>query len=105
MRRVGAFALAADTVPEADRREVLEARLVSREWPERRLVVTAVDALTGELTAFDRHSGAGLLDAVAASCAVPGVWPLGDRGRPSGTSTAASVPRPTRTSPPDTSGW
>ncbi|MEU7067017.1 patatin-like phospholipase family protein [Streptomyces sp. NPDC053429] len=74
-RRVGAFALAADTVPEADRRAVLEARLVSREWPERRLVVTAVDALTGELAAFDRDGGAGLLDAVAASCAVPGVWP------------------------------
>ncbi|MGW7098222.1 patatin-like phospholipase family protein [Streptomyces sp. NPDC054883] len=74
-RRVGAFALAADTGPEAVRREVLKARLVSSEWPERRLVVTAVDALTGALTAFDRESGAGLLDAVSASCAVPGVWP------------------------------
>ncbi|THA58447.1 patatin-like phospholipase family protein [Streptomyces sp. A1136] len=74
-RRVGAFALAADTGPEAVRREVLKSRLVSYEWPERRLVVTAVDALTGELAAFDRDSGAGLLDAVSASCAVPGVWP------------------------------
>ncbi|MFF1556768.1 patatin-like phospholipase family protein [Streptomyces sp. NPDC058279] len=74
-RRVGAFALAARTEPEAVRREVLKARLVSYEWPERRLVVTAVDALTGELAAFDRESGAGLVDAVAASCAVPGVWP------------------------------
>ncbi len=74
-KRVGAMALAADTGEEAERRKVIQARLVSHEWPERRLVVTAVDALTGELTAFDRDSGAGLVDAVSASCAVPGVWP------------------------------
>ncbi|MFF4102966.1 patatin-like phospholipase family protein [Streptomyces sp. NPDC001903] len=74
-RRVGSLALAADTGEEADRRKVLEARLVSHAWPERRLVVTAVDALTGELAAFDRESGAALVDAVSASCAVPGVWP------------------------------
>ncbi|MFD5511529.1 patatin-like phospholipase family protein [Streptomyces sp. NPDC127051] len=74
-RRVGALALAADTGEEAERRKVLAARLVSHAWPERRLVVTAVDALTGELAAFDRESGAGLVDAVSASCAVPGVWP------------------------------
>ncbi|KJY23758.1 patatin, partial [Streptomyces sp. NRRL S-444] len=74
-KRVGALALAADTGGEAERRKVLEARLVSHEWPERRLVVTAVDALTGDLAAFDRESGAGLVDAVSASCAVPGVWP------------------------------
>ncbi|MFE2877833.1 patatin-like phospholipase family protein [Streptomyces roseus] len=74
-RRVGALALAADTGEEAERRKVLEARLVSHAWPERRLVVTAVDAVTGELAAFDRQSGAGLVEAVSASCAVPGVWP------------------------------
>ncbi|MEU8433331.1 patatin-like phospholipase family protein [Streptomyces sp. NPDC029216] len=74
-RRVGAIALAADTPDEAERRAVLAARLVSHEWPERRLVVTAVDALTGESALFDRERGAGLVDAVAASCAVPGVWP------------------------------
>ncbi|MEU2833812.1 patatin-like phospholipase family protein [Streptomyces lavendulae] len=74
-RRVGAMALAADTAEEAERRAVLEARLVSHEWPERRLVVTAVDALSGELAAFERDGDAGLVDAVSASCAVPGVWP------------------------------
>ncbi|MEU7555433.1 patatin-like phospholipase family protein [Streptomyces sp. NPDC044571] len=74
-RRVGALALAAETAAEAERREVLAARLVSHTWPERKLVVTAVDALSGELAAFDRESGAGLVDAVSASCAVPGVWP------------------------------
>ncbi|WP_030158343.1 patatin-like phospholipase family protein [Streptomyces sp. NRRL S-244] len=70
-RRVGTLALAADTVEEAERRKILAARLVSHAWPERRLVVTAVDALA----AFDRESGAGLVEAVSASCAVPGVWP------------------------------
>jgi NTE family protein len=73
--RMGAMALAADTVDEAVRRDVIAERLVSSEWPDRRLVVTAVDALTGEFMAFDRDSGAGLVDVVAASCAVPGVWP------------------------------
>ncbi|MCX4694582.1 patatin-like phospholipase family protein [Streptomyces sp. NBC_01408] len=74
-QRVGAMALAARTAEEAERRQVLEARLVSHQWPERRLVVTAVDAHTGEPADFDRESGAGLVDAVSASCAVPGVWP------------------------------
>ncbi|MFE1806908.1 patatin-like phospholipase family protein [Streptomyces sp. NPDC059533] len=74
-QRVGAMALAADTGAEAERRKVLAARLVSHEWPERRFVVTAVDAHTGEPADFDRASGAGLVDAVSASCAVPGVWP------------------------------
>lgn len=74
-RHVGALALAADTGEEAERRKVLAARLVSHEWPGRRFVVTAVDALSGEPADFDRDSGAGLVDAVSASCAVPGVWP------------------------------
>ncbi|MFJ7262651.1 patatin-like phospholipase family protein [Streptomyces globosus] len=75
-RRIGAMALAADTGGEEARRRVFEERLASHEWPaEHRLVVTAVDALTGEPAFFDRDGGAGLVDAVAASCAVPGVWP------------------------------
>lgn len=40
-----------------------------------RLVVTAVDAHAGELVCFDRDSGVGLVDAVTASCALPGVRP------------------------------
>ncbi|WP_290058143.1 patatin-like phospholipase family protein [Amycolatopsis solani] len=74
-RAVGRLALAAETVPEADRRAVLEARLPVHEWPEQRLVIVAVDAETGEPRRFDRASGVSLVDAVAASCAVPGVWP------------------------------
>lgn len=74
-RRIGAYALAAVTVPEAARRAVIESRLPSRDWPERRIQLTAVDAATGELAIFDAQSGVSLIDAVAASCAVPGVWP------------------------------
>ncbi|MER5733617.1 patatin-like phospholipase family protein [Streptomyces sp. NPDC002138] len=74
-RRVGEIALAADTGDEGARRKVLEGRLVSHQWPERRFVVTAVDARTGAAADFDRHSGVSLVDAVSASCAVPGVWP------------------------------
>src|SRR5215472_1397307 len=74
-RRIGAFALAAVTVPEAARRAVIESRLPARDWPERRIQVTAVDAATGELAIFDAQSGVSLVDAVTASCAVPGVWP------------------------------
>lgn len=74
-RGLGARALAADTVPEAERRAVIEARLPVHAWPSRELKVTAVNALTGELRVFDRDSGAGLVDAVSASCAVPMIWP------------------------------
>jgi NTE family protein len=75
LRRVGAYALAADTVDEATRRAVIESRLPSWHWPEREIRLVAVEAETGETRVFDRGSGASLVDAVAASCAVPGIWP------------------------------
>ena len=62
-------------MPEAERRAIIERRLLNRSWPETRLVIAAVDAETGEARNFDRDSGVSLLDAVAASCAVPLVWP------------------------------
>ncbi|MFD0028827.1 patatin-like phospholipase family protein [Streptomyces sp. NPDC055059] len=74
-RKVGHIALAADTTDEATRRAVIAGRLVSHRWPERPFLVTAVRATTGEFRVLDRGSGVGLVDAVAASCAVPGVWP------------------------------
>ena len=74
-RRVGAYALAARTVPEADRRAAVGSRLPSPDWPARRILLVAVDAETGEMRVFDRESGVNLVDAVAASCAVPGIWP------------------------------
>ncbi len=44
-------------------------------WPHRRLLLSAVDADTGEFVALDRHSGMSLCDAIAASCALPFVYP------------------------------
>ncbi|WFE40372.1 patatin-like phospholipase family protein [Micromonospora sp. WMMD998] len=73
--RVGALALAARTPSEQSRRAVIAARLPAREWPARRLLVTAVDAASGGFVVFDAGSGVSLVDAVGASCAVPGVWP------------------------------
>jgi NTE family protein len=63
------------------RLEVVKSRLVATDWPET-LRVTAIDADTGELVAFDHTEGIDLVDAVNASGAVPGVWPSvtwGDR--------------------------
>jgi NTE family protein len=73
--RLGRAALKARTVPESERKAVIKQRLPADNWPERRLLITAVDAETGELRVFDRDSGVALLEAVAASCAVPLVWP------------------------------
>jgi NTE family protein len=74
-RKVGQWALRAPTVTEAERRSVVAARLPAHAWPDRLLRIIAVDTETGETRIFDRLSGTGLVDAVAASCAVPGVWP------------------------------
>jgi len=73
--RLGQAALRARTVSEAERRAVFQGRLAERGWPERPLRVTAVNAEDGSFAVFDRDSGAPFLDAVAASCAVPLVWP------------------------------
>jgi NTE family protein len=54
---------------------VIAARLPAADWPERDLRIAAVDAVTGEVVIFTRGSGVRLADAVAASCAVPGIWP------------------------------
>lgn len=72
---IGRYALAAPTVPERARRAVIEARLPSHEWPETSLQIVTADASTGEVRVFTRDDGVPLVDAVAASCAVPGVWP------------------------------
>ncbi len=75
MRRVGSIALHAKVEAEAERRRVFEGRLSALDWPAGDLKITAVDAATGEFTVFDAASGVSLIDAVGASCAVPGIWP------------------------------
>lgn len=73
--RIGAYALTTATISEAERRAVIMARLPSHTWPQQRLLIVAVDTETGEEYVIDRASGVSLVDAVAASCAVPGIWP------------------------------
>jgi NTE family protein len=75
-RAMGAFGLERDADLEsgaAQRRAMVAARLPRPEWPEMPMIVTAVDAHTGELAAFDRDSGVDLVDAVTASTAAPGL--------------------------------
>ena len=72
-RRMGAAALdmdaASDGSGQTQWRATVAARLPSQHWPQRTLLITAVDAHTGEPVVFDRHSGVDLVDAVAASTA------------------------------------
>jgi NTE family protein len=81
--RIGVMAVSARTVPAEQRREVIASRLPIRDWPDRDLRITAVSADTGEFFVIDRAAGVSLVDAVGASCAVPGVWPaVRINGRP-----------------------
>ncbi len=73
--RIGELALGATTVDEPTRRAVIEKRLPSHDWPTTSLILTAIDALTGEFVTWSKDSGVSLVDAVTSSCAVPSVWP------------------------------
>ena len=81
-RRMGAAALDMDAASDGSGqtrwRATVAARLPSQRWPERTVLVTAVDAHTGEPVVFDRHSGVDLVDAVAASCASGFAYRIGD---------------------------
>lgn len=74
-RRIGRAALRATTVGESERRAIIAQRVPGDVWPQRELLITALDATTGVRRVFTRDSGVSLVDAVAASCAVPTVWP------------------------------
>jgi NTE family protein len=73
-RRMGAAALEMDAASgsseQTQRRAAVAARLPSQRWPQRPMLIVAVDAHTGEPVVFDRHSGVDLVDAVTASCAM-----------------------------------
>jgi len=74
LTEVGTLALSAPTGDEAEYLQRFEL-LHNAAWPERRLVITAVDAQSGEFRGLDREGGAPLREAVAASCSVPGIFP------------------------------
>lgn len=75
LKRFGNLALQMPTDLQDARRNMIAGALASHTWPERRLLIVAVDVESGERRAFDRSSGVDLIDAVAASSAVPGIWP------------------------------
>jgi NTE family protein len=81
-RRMGAAALdmdaASDGSWQTQWRATVASRLPSQRWPQRTVLITAVDAHTGEPVVFDRHSGVDLADAVAASCASGLPYRIGD---------------------------
>nr|WP_036084335.1 patatin-like phospholipase family protein [Leucobacter chironomi] len=79
-RRMGArsLALAADSRTASTRwREIVAARLPKPDWPETRMLITAMNARTGDPAVFDRLSGVPLVDAVAASCSSGAAYPIG----------------------------
>ena len=82
-RRIGAAALERDAASDgswsAQWLTTVAARLPHQGWPKWSLVLTAVDARTGQAVVLDRQSGVDLADAVAASCASALPYRLGDR--------------------------
>ena len=79
---VGRLALAIETIDAEAWIASLRRSLGSDAWPDRRLVITTVDAESGAFATWDRSSGVTLDRAVASSCAVPGLLPpVGINGR------------------------
>ncbi len=74
-RRVGAAARATAGDEEAHIARIASLLPAAERWPQRRLLVTAVDTESGEPVAWHGGSGVPLGRAVAASCAVPAVYP------------------------------
>lgn len=76
LRRYGALALATAPGMGSDRRKTVATQLPLQVWPKQRVLITAVNAETGERRAFDRASGIDLVDAVIATTASFGSPPL-----------------------------
>ena len=76
LRRYGALALEVAPEQGADRRDIVAAQLPMRTWPVQRVLITAVNAETGERRTFDRESGIDLVDAVIATTASFGAAPV-----------------------------
>jgi NTE family protein len=78
-RAMGAFGLESDAIlgsAAGERwRATVASRLPRHDWPDRPMMVVALDAHTGELAKFDRDSGVTLVDAVTAATSLPGSVP------------------------------
>ncbi|MFB0838678.1 patatin-like phospholipase family protein [Arthrobacter sp. E44] len=79
-RRMGAAALdlASDYDGSVRWRAIVAGRLPRQEWPDHELLITGVDARTGDPAVFHRDSGVSLVDAVAASCSSASAYRIGD---------------------------
>jgi len=81
-REMGAAALEreakADGSWQARWRATVSSRLPGAGWPHRRILITAIDAESGEPVVFDRESGVDIVDAVAASCSSGLPYTIGD---------------------------
>jgi NTE family protein len=73
-QRIAKMALDATVLDEATFLSLL-GRETPTEWPAGNLVATAVDAESGERVLLDRSSGMTLLQAIACSICVPGIFP------------------------------
>jgi NTE family protein len=80
-RRMGAAALEMDASQASSPtrwRDIVAARLPNQHWPQQLVLITAVDARTGEPVVFDRQSGIDLVDAVAASTSAMTPYRIGE---------------------------
>jgi NTE family protein len=75
LQRVGELALGAETGDPAAHLERIGSLVDFADWPDHELVVTSIDIGSGELHAWTRGDKATLVQALAASTAVPGVFP------------------------------
>lgn len=67
--------LGASLISEEDVARLFDALLPIAAWPQKRIIITVTDTVSGLRAVFDADSGVLLTDAVRASCAVPGVFP------------------------------
>lgn len=84
VRAIGHAALAAQTPSARTMRRNIALLVDFRRWPGAgdTLLITCVDAYTGERVVLTRHAGVRPTTAVAASCALPGIYapqPIHDR--------------------------
>lgn len=81
LRRYGALALETAVETGTNRRHTVASQLALAAWPEQRVLITAINAETGERRAFDRDSGIDLVDAVIATTASFGASPVAFEGQ------------------------
>ncbi|SDR06050.1 patatin-like phospholipase family protein [Thermostaphylospora chromogena] len=74
-RRVGAMAMAAPVAANGERLIALGEQLPVKKWPDRRLLITAVEVESGARKVWERDSDVPLASAVASSCTVPCIFP------------------------------